>query len=156
MSQLRATPLLRGDVAGVDDVTCTAPRSGRGELEQSDEAQVIVPRRGVFVVHGEGDAAVVDPTTAVVLGAGEEFAVSHPAAGGDRCTAIGLGAGHAEEVLGDRRGSVRLRPATQLAVGLLAGTLHDRATARAIIARLTTDAYRSTTRTRSTARCPSP
>jgi AraC-like DNA-binding protein len=122
---LISRPLLDAAQVRVADVRCGAPRSGCGEAEHGRLAQVIVPRRGVFAVHrvGARDPLVVDATRAVLLAAGDEYRVSHPADGGDRCTAFALDAELAEEAFGGGGGLVRLDRAAQLAVGALAGAL---------------------------------
>jgi AraC-like DNA-binding protein len=124
MSHLRAALLLDSEVARVADVACTAPRSGVGEPEHAPATQLIAPRRGVFFVHRGRDVAVADPTTAVLLRADEDYRVSHPVDGGDRCTSISVAADVAEEVFGRRpSGAIRLAPGGQLALGLVAGAL---------------------------------
>jgi AraC-like DNA-binding protein len=128
MSHLRAAVLHAGETARVTDVACSAPRSGCGEPEHAGAAVAIVPRRGIFQVHRPGGEPVAaDATCAVVLGAGDEYRVSHPADGGDRCTTIGVPNAQAEEILGRRRGAVRLAPRAQLAVAALVRSLARRA-----------------------------
>ena len=97
------TPLLR-----VFGVTCTAPRSGYGAIEYNRVAQIALPRRGVFVLEWRGEPVVVDTTTAVLLGAGDEYRVRHPTGGGDEGTILVV----APELLEEATGGVvgRLGP----------------------------------------------
>jgi AraC-like DNA-binding protein len=90
----------------------------------SNAAEILLPRRGVFVVHRGREAVAVDPNTALVLGAGDEYRVSHPADGGDLCTVLAVAPELLEETLGDRRGRHGfVRPQTQLLAHRLAATL---------------------------------
>jgi AraC family transcriptional regulator len=100
------------------DVDCHAPRSSAGATEWSTTTELVLPRRGVFVVHRHGESVVADPTSAVVLRAGEEYRVSHPVEHGDRCTALAFAPGIVEEALPDAT-HVVLRPATQLRATLV-------------------------------------
>jgi AraC family transcriptional regulator len=117
-----AQPLLDAPLARVADVMCAAPRSRAGEPESSGATELVLPRRGVFVVHRGGEPVVADAATALVLRAGDEYRVSHPAEHGDRCTAIAFAAGVVEEALPGAT-HVVLRPSTQLRAALLAAHL---------------------------------
>ena len=86
VGERRSTLLFHSALVRVADVSCRAPRCRSGEEECSSEGQVVVPRRWVFIVHRRLETAVVDTNTALVLGSGEPYRVSHPAAGGDDCT----------------------------------------------------------------------
>jgi AraC family transcriptional regulator len=126
VAHLHARPLFDGPLARVADVACSAPRSPAGDAEWSDGCELVLPRRGVFVLHRHGGEVVADPASAIVLRAGEEYRVSHPAHGGDRCTAIAFAPGVLEEA-GARPVAwpehVVLRPATQLRAALLTARL---------------------------------
>ena len=74
----------------------------RGGPEWSAEPELIVPRRGVFAVHRRGGVTVADATTAVLLGAGEEYRVSHPVGHGDACTVLAFARDTLEEAVGAR------------------------------------------------------
>jgi AraC-like DNA-binding protein len=116
--------LLDSPIVRVGRVVCRAPRSGPGEEELSDVAQIVLPRRGVFVVHRDGEQVVVDTNTALVLGLGEEYGVSHPVAGGDECTALAFAPELVEEALGGVGGrDGGTRPTTQLGAHLLTSAL---------------------------------
>jgi AraC-like DNA-binding protein len=78
----------------------------------------------VFVVHRGRETVTADPNTTLVLAAGEEYRVSHPAEGGDLCTVLVVPPGLLEEALGDvraRDGAVG--PATQVRARQLAARL---------------------------------
>jgi AraC family transcriptional regulator len=122
MAQRHAQRLLDGQLARVADVVCCAPRSKAGDPEWSDATELVLPRRGVFVVHRGGEPVLADATTALLLRAGDEYRVSHPAEHGDRSTAVVFPAGVIEEAL-PRVTHVVLRPATQLRAALLGSRL---------------------------------
>jgi AraC family transcriptional regulator len=85
----------------------------------------------VFVVHRPGEQVVADTNTALVLGLGEEYGVSHPVAGGDACIALAFAPALVEEALGGvggRDGGVR--PRTQLGARLLTNALTNRTSDR--------------------------
>jgi len=113
---LRARPLSDGPLVRSADVACSAPRSAAGAVERSDAFELILPRRGVFVLHASGGTAVADAATALVLRPGDEYRVSHPVDGGDRCTALAFAPDVFEEALPARRAAahVVLRSQTQL------------------------------------------
>ena len=113
--ELHASPLAR-----VADVACGAPCSPRGGPEWSAEPELIVPRRGVFAVHRRAGVTVADATTAVLLGADEEYRVSHPGRHGDACTVLRFTRATLEEAVGAPRSpAAPLRPATQRRAALL-------------------------------------
>src|SRR5215210_4086744 len=102
MRRLTVTALHDGPIVRAADAVCAAPHSGCGPAEQAGAAELILPRRGVFAVHRGDDAFVADAASAVVLRAGEEYRVSHPAGHGDACTALTFAPEVADEALGDR------------------------------------------------------
>jgi len=120
-SALIETPLVQ-----VYDVVCRAPRSGYGPVELGSTAQIILPRRGVFVVERRGEPHVVDTSAALVVGAEEEYRVSHPGISGDDCTVIVLPLQLLEEVVGGCDGlSGSLRSRDHLAVCFVTRALRD-------------------------------
>jgi AraC family transcriptional regulator len=122
VAHLHVQPLFEGPLVRVADVACTAPRSAAGAAEWSEGCELVLPRRGVFSVHRHGGPVVADAATALVLRAGDEYRVSHPADGGDRCTAIAFSPDFFEEALPGAAHTV-LRPATQLRAALLTARL---------------------------------
>jgi len=110
---LFASPLVR-----VANVTCRAPRGGCGGDEHSARPEIVVPGRGVFTVHRGRQAVTADPMTAIVLHG--EYRVSHPTAGGDRCTVLAFAPEIHEEALRDAR---VLRAPARLAIARTADPL---------------------------------
>jgi AraC family transcriptional regulator len=104
LSHLRVEPRFAGRLVRVANVVCGAPRSGPDEPELLATTQIVFPRRGVFAVHRHGETVIADGNSALVLGACEEYRVSHPADGGDECTVISVAPELHEEAFGDHRG----------------------------------------------------
>ncbi len=124
VEQLHVRELHTGALARVTDVACAAPRSPRGEPEWTAEPKLVVPRRGVFAVHRRDGVTVADAATAVLLGAGEEYRVSHPGGHGDACTVLAFAPDALEEAVGARRAAAApLRPATQRRTALFTAAL---------------------------------
>lgn len=73
-----------GPRLGVFEVRCSSPAGAPGAEERADVTQVVLPIDGVFEVRHGRDTVVADATSVVILGAGREHRVGHPAAGGDR------------------------------------------------------------------------
>lgn len=97
---LDARVLVDGPVVTVARVRC--PGQGRrfGAIEPVTSAAIVLPCRGVFRLRVDGRERVVDPATAYLQWPGEEQQFAHPA-GGDVCTAIGLGADPAAVLAAD-------------------------------------------------------
>jgi AraC family transcriptional regulator len=116
--------LVKTPTVRVIDVICREPRSGYGLAEYNEVAQIGLPRRGVFILDRRGKPTVVDPTTAVLLGSGDEYRVSHPTDGGDESIVVIVAPALLEEVTGRVEGREgRLRPADHLAVCMLTRVL---------------------------------
>jgi AraC family transcriptional regulator len=117
MAERATTALLESPLVAAYDVCCRAPRSGYGPAEAGTVAQLILARRGVFVVHSRGGTYAVDPSTALLLGSGEEYRVSHPGTCGDECTVLIVSPELLEESVGGVEGRfARLRSRDHLAV----------------------------------------
>jgi AraC family transcriptional regulator len=115
LSDLHSQLLFASPVVRIGNVVCCAPRSAPDAPEWVPDTRIVLPRRGVFALHRHREGVVADGTSAVVLGAGEEYRVSHPADGGDECTVLVVPPELHEEAfghLGGRHGTVR--PSTQL------------------------------------------
>ena len=120
MSHRHVEILFESPVVRVANVVCDAPRSAPDAPEWSPAAQIVLPRRGVFEVHRRGDPVVADGNTALVLGADDEYRVSHPADHGDECTVLAVAPDLLEEAFGDHRGRHgTLRPPAQLRTRVL-------------------------------------
>jgi AraC-like DNA-binding protein len=126
MAERHSVALFESPLVRVFDVCCRAPRSGRGAEEFGGAAQVVLPRRGVFVVDRGQEQVVIDVNTALILGAGVEYRVSHPCAGGDDCTVLVAEPALLEDAVGDgATRHARLRPRDQLALWLGTRALGD-------------------------------
>ena len=91
-----------GAALGVFDVRCSSPAGAPGPEEYADVTQVILPVDGVFEVHLGRDSVVADAASVVVLGAGLEHRVGHPAMGGDRSIVLVFAPEVVEEALAPR------------------------------------------------------
>jgi AraC-like DNA-binding protein len=80
--------LLETEDVVVDDVRCHHEPSAWSETEAGTWFGVVMVRRGTFVRAAGGSEQVLDPTSLYFVRPGLEQRVSHPAGGGDRCTAI--------------------------------------------------------------------
>lgn len=127
MAHLHATKLLGGPLVQISDVVCRAPRSGCGEEEHVESVRLMLPRRGVFALHRGRELVAAAPATAVLLGAGDIYRVSHPADGGDACTVLVYGGDTTEEAFaGAWPSHGALSPATQLrAAKMMAALARD-------------------------------
>jgi hypothetical protein len=99
MSERRATRLLDGATLGVFDVRCSSPTGAPGSEEYAGVTQVILPVHGVFEVHLGRDSLIADAASVVILGAGLEHRVGHPAMGGDRSIVLVFAPDVVEEAL---------------------------------------------------------
>lgn len=83
MSERVGVRLLDGPGLGVYDVRCRAPAGAPGPEEHADVTQVVFPLGGVFEVRYERETVIADAASVVIMAAGREHRVGHPAAGGD-------------------------------------------------------------------------
>ena len=125
MPDLHPRLLLDSPLVRIADVACRAPRSKAGPAEDAGPGlQLVVPRRGVFCLHGGGPVVTADPNSVLVLGDSREYRFSHPAHGGDDCTAIAPGPALTEEALGPLPAShATISPRAQLSASLLTARL---------------------------------
>src|SRR5262249_44036790 len=123
--------LFTGPLMRVTDVICRASCGAGRDDEHNEVPELVVPRRGVFIVQRGRQRIVADPTTAVVLR--DEYRVSHPADGGDRCLALALPPELVEEALG---GAWVLRAPQRLAIGYGLGLLEAEEQAMGFLAHL--------------------
>jgi AraC family transcriptional regulator len=80
---IHETPLLR-----VLDYRCSGHVHGQGPEEEVGGYEVVLPREGFFVRHVRGETIAADPNHALFFNRSESYRVSHPVAGGDRCTVL--------------------------------------------------------------------
>jgi AraC family transcriptional regulator len=144
---LHAKLLLDTSIVRIADVACHSPRCGPGPAEGGDDSiSLVVPRRGVFRVHRGASEAIADPNSVVLLG-GVEYRVSHPAQGGDDCTALRFDPGLVEEALGSApRWHGLLSPGSQLRAAVLARGALDRLEAEDCALALLADAAKGLSR----------
>lgn len=91
MSCLHTHSLFEGALARAIDVCCTSSASPCGDEEHGRAHQLIFIRSGVFVKHsgpGGRREVVAEPMHVLCLNHDEPYRVSHPADGGDDCTAL--------------------------------------------------------------------
>ena len=120
MSYLHSDLIFSSPFIRVFDVACHAPKSGYAGEEWCGTTQIIVPRRGVFVLDHQGTSIVADPNTAIILGRGDTYAISHPVEGGDQCTVLVF----SQELLEDALENIKthygtIHSATQLSIHVL-------------------------------------
>ena len=122
--------LLDSGTLRVFDVRCFSPAGAPGPEEHADATQVVLPLVGVFEVHHARDPVVADAASVVILGAGLEHRVGHPAGGGDRSMVLVFPPGVVDEALapGGRCGGP-VGPGVHLGIRLLGGALRRDATA---------------------------
>jgi len=101
MGERRSLRLLEAPGVGVYDVRCSEPAGDPGPGEPTGVTQVVLPLEGVFAVHHGREAVTADPATAVVLRAGGEHRVGHPATDGDRSLVLVFPPEVVDEALGE-------------------------------------------------------
>jgi AraC-like DNA-binding protein len=110
--------IFNSPVVRIFEVACSAARGGCGDVETVTRAKVVVPRRGVFSYHfTHHDDFVADANSAIVLRPGENYKVSHPIDGGDRCTVFEFD----DDLFAALSGAVGLPAAGAFAAGLARG-----------------------------------
>jgi len=123
MSDRTAQRLVDGPLVRVFSVVCRAARNERSPLEWTERAEIVVPLRGCFMYGLGSDTCVADPRSAFVIGAEQEYRVSHPVDGGDECALLLVEPELLEEAFGDARTRHgRLSPQTLFAATALART----------------------------------
>lgn len=101
MGERTSLRLLDAPGVGVYDVRCSEPAGGPGAEEPTGVTQVVLPLEGVFAVHDGREVVTADPATAVVLRAGREHRVGHPATDGDRSLVLVFPPEVVDEALGE-------------------------------------------------------
>jgi hypothetical protein len=86
---LQPQTLFRSPLVAVYDVNCHAPCRSCSAEEQAMSHSLVFPRSGVFVKKVSAkDQLIAESTRVLFFNRHETYRVSHPAAGGDTCTAI--------------------------------------------------------------------
>jgi AraC-like DNA-binding protein len=131
----RVVPRWRGSVVSIDDVECGPCGSRPGRQEESQRPAIVAVRRGLFVREDRRDQVTADTSQIVFFNAGEGYRVSHPAGGGDGCTALCYsedllrsafgGGGSAEALRAFPRTHAPARPGFLLRLHMLRGALRQ-------------------------------
>ena len=124
---LNSTELASGPGFTARDVDCPGDHPSWSPVECQDGHLLVLVRSGRFQRRADGVATEFDPTMAYLSEPGEEAQFAHPS-GGDRCTAISLGADVWHEV-GAGRGVVYVDAAAELAHRRLLAEASDEAAA---------------------------
>lgn len=82
---LLSTPLIE-----IRDIRCRGSCRHRSPAECVQSTHLVFPYRGVFVRHIGTRQYVADPNQLAFFNADEEYAISHPAEGGDACLSVVL------------------------------------------------------------------
>jgi AraC-like DNA-binding protein len=124
VSDRRARSLVETPALGVFDVLCFSPAGAPGSEERADVTQVVLPMSGVFAVHRGREEFIADVASTVILAAGHEYRVGHPAEGGDRSIVLIFPPEVVEDALGatPAQGGL-LGPRVQLGVRALRSAL---------------------------------
>jgi len=72
----------------IDEFLCRATPHRHGEEEVSGAHSVVFVRSGAFLRTIEGESLLADPTRVLFFARGQPYRVTHPIAGGDRCTIV--------------------------------------------------------------------
>ena len=90
MADIDSHPLLITDTVAVWDVVCTGACRHKSEEECNTETRVVFPYRGVYVRHVGRTETVAEANQVVFFNVDEPYRVSHPVAGGDKCTVVSI------------------------------------------------------------------
>ena len=115
MAHLHRRQLFSGPLVTLTDVRCREPASACSGEERARGHQLIVVRAGAFVKHPAAtsrDTIVAEPMQALFLNRHEPFRISHPAAGGDDCTAVEFSREAVVEVMGALEPRIQDHPDT--------------------------------------------
>jgi AraC-like DNA-binding protein len=89
MSSLQTcAPLWRSTSLAVEDFVCREPPHRREVEETSDAHRVVLVRAGAFARALGTESVLADPTQVLFFTRGQPYRVTHPIAGGDRCTVV--------------------------------------------------------------------
>src|SRR5215813_8669971 len=102
--------LYSGALGRVEYLSCSGRRRERGAKASASHLHIVLPLSGSFVWHPGKEEIFADSTTAVFVGGGEDFAISHPA-GGDRSLVIWPNAATSEELTRRKRKDWHQHPA---------------------------------------------
>ncbi len=89
-NELNASVLLETNTLTIRDVTCSGTCRHKSATECASATQLVFPYRGVFVRHVGTVHTVAEANQLVFFNDAQEYAVSHPVAGGDACLSIAI------------------------------------------------------------------
>jgi hypothetical protein len=90
MTEVSIRHLLQTDTLSVRDVDCRGTCRHKSAAECALTTSLVFAYRGIFVRHVGREDAVAEVNQVVFFNAGEEYCISHPLAGGDRCLSISI------------------------------------------------------------------
>lgn len=90
MSELAVRVLHETPTLTIRDMRCSGTCRHRSPEECASETHLAFPYRGVFLRHVGRGEAVGEANQLIFFNAGEEYSISHPADGGDRCLSFQL------------------------------------------------------------------
>lgn len=90
MSEFSVQPLLHSSTVGAHDVHCRGECRHRSVAECSAATHLVFPYQGLFLRHVGSTQSVADANHVLLFNAGQDYQVSHPAAGGDACLSLSV------------------------------------------------------------------
>jgi AraC family transcriptional regulator len=82
------TALWTSELLSVDEFVCQMSPHRHGVEEVSGAHSVVFVRSGAFFRTIEGESVLADPAHVLFFSRGQSYRVTHPIAGGDRCTIV--------------------------------------------------------------------
>lgn len=90
MNELSVTVLLETRTVGVRDVACDGACRCRCPSECASATHLVFPYRGAYVRHVGRRDAVAEANQVVFFNRDQDYAISHPVAGGDACLSLAI------------------------------------------------------------------
>ncbi|WP_457309649.1 helix-turn-helix domain-containing protein [Sphingomonas sp. UYAg733] len=84
------TPLLETTTLTIRDVRCSGDCRHRSPSECATSMHLVFPYRGAFVRHVGAAETVAEVNQLVFFNEDEDYAISHPVAGGDACLSVAI------------------------------------------------------------------
>ena len=82
--------IYRSEALVLRDAHCSLHDQWPGPEEYAEDPNIVLVRSGLFTRTTSGDTRVADPNHVLFFTRREPYRVTHPVAGGDRCTSIAL------------------------------------------------------------------
>lgn len=89
-NELVVKTLLETPTLAIRDVGCSGGCRHKSPTEWATELHLVFAYRGLFMRHVRSKQTIAEPAQLVFFNEDEEYSVSHPVAGGDRCLSIAL------------------------------------------------------------------